>query len=265
MYSRFRPHRRELEDGGRRVRRPPGDVPGSRTYPGSPADKFEGETVKQVLNLDGHELFTQLVAQTNLVKIGPRHGLFACFVGVEEGVVRVWRQWLRDMSAKGRTVVATGPEMIVQHEGKGKEAIREIVQENKDLADESILWVSHAKNTGLRFNIKERKLRRDAPIMIRADEEDMPVSYEIEYDGTLPRFVSLICYANSHPQSSLYGHRICCSCWRSPSCKKLTNLGKQLSLVHSMQASSVIANVRINPLKAHEQCKCAAVIIHLTK
>jgi hypothetical protein len=265
MYSRFRPHRRELEDGGRRVRRPPGDVPGSRTYPGSPADKFEGETVKQVLNLDGHELFTQLVAQTNLVKIGPRHGLFACFVGVEEGVVRVWRQWLRDMSAKGRAVVATGPETIVQHEGKGKEDMREIVQENKDLADKSILWVSQAKNTGLRFNIKERKLRKDTPIMIRADEEDMPVSYEIEYDGTFPRFVSLICYANSHPQSSLYGHRICCSCWRSPSCKKLTNLGKQLSLVHSMQASSIIANVRIYPLKAHEQCKCAAVTIHLTK
>lgn len=185
MYSRFRPHRREPENGGRRVRRPPGDVPGSRTYPGSPADKFEGETVKQILSLDGYELFTQLVAQTNLVKVGPRHGLFACFVGIEEGVVRVWRQWLKDMAAKGRTPVSNASSRITKQEGKGKEVMQDTVEEKKGMGDESILWVSQAKNTGLRFNVEERKLRRDAPILIRADDEDMPVSYEIEYDGTL--------------------------------------------------------------------------------
>ncbi|KAF2796674.1 hypothetical protein K505DRAFT_270941, partial [Melanomma pulvis-pyrius CBS 109.77] len=192
LYSRFQPHRRELESGGRRVRRPPGDVPGSRTYPGSPADKFEGETVKQILSLDGHELFTQLVAQTNLVKIGPRHGLFACFVGVEEGVVRVWRDWLRDMAVKGRTVMPDTPQEGLKHEGKGKKAVREIVEEKRDLSDESILWVSQARNTGLKFNIKERKLRRDVPVLIRADEEDMPVSYEIEYDELLIRTSHLL-------------------------------------------------------------------------
>ena len=209
MYSRFRPHRRELENGGRRVRRPPGDVPGSRTYPGSPADKFEGETVKQILGLDGHELFTQLVAQTNLVKVGPRHGLFACFVGIEEGVVRVWRQWLKDMAAKGRTPISNASSRIAEHEGKGKEAIRDTLEEKKGLHDESILWVSQAKNTGLRFNVEERKLRRDAPILIRADDEDMPVSYEIEYDGTPLRSEFLAGCTNLQSQSSSSEHRIC--------------------------------------------------------
>jgi hypothetical protein len=266
MYSRFRPHRRELENRGGRVRRPPGDVPGSRTYPGSAADKFGGETVKQILSLDGHELFTQLVAQTNLVKIGPRHGLFACFVGIEEGVVRVWRQWLKDMAAKGRAAVSNTSTKIAEHAGKGKEAIRDIVEEKKGLDDESILWVSQAKNTGLRFNVEERKLRRDAPILIRADDEDMPVSYEIEYDGTLPRSEFLVGCTNLHSQSSSSEHRICCSCLRNPSCRKPMSPEKQSYLVHSTRVSNFIANMNTKHSKAHnKQLKCAEIAVHLVR
>ncbi|KAF2714216.1 hypothetical protein K504DRAFT_473323 [Pleomassaria siparia CBS 279.74] len=192
MYSCFRPHRRELETGGRRVRRRPGDVPGSRTFPGSPADKFEGETVKQILSLDSHELFTQLVSQTNLVKVGPRHGLFSCFVGVEEGVLRVWREWLRDMDAKGRAATLKAQWKVAEQEGQSKGPVRDRSDDRRNMDDDSILWVSQAKNTGLRFNIKERKLRRDNPILIRADEEDMPVSYELEYDELLVRTSHLL-------------------------------------------------------------------------
>jgi hypothetical protein len=183
MYSRFRPHRRELERGGRRVR-PPGDVPGSRTFPipGTASDRFEGETVKQILSLDGHELFTQLVAQSNLVKIGPRNGLFTCFVEIEEGVVRVWREWLRNM-ASGSDLKSVGVKQeVVEEIGKGKEVVKEVEDTRSEMDDDRVLWVSTAKNTGLRFNIRERKLRRDAPILIEVNE-DMPVSYEVEYDG----------------------------------------------------------------------------------
>lgn len=182
MYSRFRPHRRELEDGGRRVVRRPGDIPGSRTYPGTTQDKFKGDVVKQTVSLEGHELFTQLVAQTNLVKIGPYKGLFSAFVDVEEGVLRVWRHWLSEMTAKNGGSTPGVREEDVAEVGKGKEAVREVAEELFDPNDKRILWVSMAKNTGIRFNIKERKLRRDAPILIRNDE-DMPVSYDIEYDG----------------------------------------------------------------------------------
>jgi hypothetical protein len=186
MYSRFRPHRRELEDGGRRVVRRPGDIPGSRTYPGTTQDKFKGDLVRQTVSLEGHELFTQLVAQTNLVKIGPYNGLFSAFVDVEEGVLRVWRNWLSEMAAKGRGSTPDIPKEIVEEIGKGKQAVREVVEEPFDPSDKRILWVSMAKNTGIRFNVKERKLRRDAPILIRNDE-DTPVSYDIEYDGKLQR------------------------------------------------------------------------------
>jgi hypothetical protein len=182
MYSRFRPHQRELEEGGRRVLPRPGDVPGSRTFPGTAQDKYQGESVKQMLSLEAHELFTQLVAQTNLVKIGPRHGLFTCFVDVEEGVLRVWKDWLADTAAKGRLKQGSMSVEAEEKAGKGKEPVGELHQEPTDLEDPSILWVSSAKNSGIRFNVKERKFRRDIPILVRADE-DMPVTYEIEYDG----------------------------------------------------------------------------------
>jgi hypothetical protein len=184
MYSRFRPHRRDLEAGGRRVKRRPGDVLGSRTFPGAVQERYEGETVRQTLGLEAHELFTQLVAQTNLVKIGS-HNLFTNFVDIEEGVLRVWREWLRDVAAKGQTANTEVPNEVVEEVGKGKEVVREVQDVKADLDDPRILWVSSRKDSGIRFNVRERKLRGDAPILISTDE-DMPVTYEIEYDGKLP-------------------------------------------------------------------------------
>lgn len=186
MYSRFRPHRRELDSGGRRVIRRPGDIPGTRTYPGTAQDKFKGDFVRQTVSLEGHELFTQLVAQTNLVKIGPYNDLFSAFVDVEEGVLRVWRKWLSETAVTGNNFSPDIQTEAADKAGKGKEAVREVVEESFDLNDKRILWVSMARNTGIRFNVKERKLRRDAPILIRNDE-DMPVSYDIEYDGKMER------------------------------------------------------------------------------
>jgi hypothetical protein len=211
MYSRFRPHRRDLEAGGRRVLPRPGDVPGSRTFPGTVQDRYRGETVKQSLGLEAHELFTQLVAQTNLVKIGPRNGLFTCFVGVEEGVVRVWREWLGDVAAKGRMVDSNISQQTLK-EGKDKEVATNLSELSLDLEDPRILWVSPAKNTGIRFKVKERRLRRDAPILIRTDE-DMPVNYEIEYDGTQLELVVrpwLMWHRTPHPNIALiaYARRI---------------------------------------------------------
>jgi hypothetical protein len=186
MYSRFRPHRRELEDGGRRVARRPGDIPGSRTYPGTAQDKFSGEIVKQTVSLEAHELFTQLVAQVNLVKIGPYNGLFSAFVDIEEGVLRVWRKWLGEIAAKGNRVIDTSKEKA-EEVGGAKGEIRKPDDMESGSEDQRILWVSTARNTGIRFNVRERKLRRDTPILIRNDE-DLPVSYDVEYDGEFYTF-----------------------------------------------------------------------------
>lgn len=203
MYSRFRPHRRELETGGRKVKPRPGDVPGSRTFPGAVQDRYEGEVVKQTLSLEAHELFTQLVAQTNLVKIGT-HNLFTNFVDVEEGVLRVWRDWLRDTSTKGTAVNTAVPNEVVEEVGKGKEAIQEVVEEKADLEDPRILWVTPRRDSGIRFNVRERKLRRDAPILISTDE-DVPVTYDIEYEGRPSNFhiSALLLMSDRAPHSNI--------------------------------------------------------------
>ncbi|KAF2125142.1 F-box domain-containing protein [Dothidotthia symphoricarpi CBS 119687] len=184
MYSRFRPYRRELESGGRRVR--PGDVPGSRTFPGTVQDKHEGETVRQTISLEAHELFTQLVAQTNLAKIAARNGMFTSFVEVEEGVLRVWRDWLSKMAAKSARASLNPQQKAFEVEGKGKQAVNETASEKVDPDDERILWLSLDKNTGIRFNVKERKFIRDTPILVGPDE-DIPVAYELEYDEVFIR------------------------------------------------------------------------------
>ncbi|KAH7120955.1 hypothetical protein B0J11DRAFT_533011 [Dendryphion nanum] len=185
MYSRFQPHRREFEAGGWRVRGPPGDVPGSRTFPfpGTTADKFKGESVRQIVGLDSHELFTQLCAQSFLFKIGPRDGVFTASVEVEEGVVRVWREWLKDMAAKRYQKSPDLEDVLSEGSSKGKYAVEQERHERHDPQDKQTLWVSASKNTGLRFNVKERRTMNEAPILIRADE-DAPVSYEVEYKGT---------------------------------------------------------------------------------
>jgi hypothetical protein len=166
------------------------------------------------LSLESHELFTQLVAQTNLVKIGPRHGLFTSFVEVEEGVLRVWKDWLDDTATKGRQASAGVAQEVVEEVGKGKEAVKEVDEQAADVSDARILWVSPSKNTGIRFNVKERKFRRDAPILIRA-EEDVPVSFEIEYDGMHIEVDTVTCRKLTHEQNFSSEHRIFSSCLRS--------------------------------------------------
>lgn len=194
MYSRFRPHRNR-KDVTRPVRRhPAGDVPGSRTHPSSsssPLQKYgdgEEELVRQLLTLDGHELFTQLCSVTNLVKVGPRNGLFRCFVEVEDGVVRVWRDWLANMT-EGKMTEMSIQERDEINGSKGKGKFREDLAAPDVSEDEKVLWVSRSKNVGLRFRVRERRIHRELPVLMYANEE-VAVSYDIEYEGELMFCVS---------------------------------------------------------------------------
>ncbi|KAF2489496.1 hypothetical protein BU16DRAFT_183093 [Lophium mytilinum] len=192
LYSRFRPHRREIEPARRRVNRhPAGDVPGSRTHPdsssagaGTRADK--DDMVKQILGLESHELFTQLCAVGYIVRNGPRPGIFMAYTEVEEGVVRVWRDWLGKMAKRGNSGSSR-----VGSVGEGYAGQEVNTNTTLGLDEENLLWVSPAKNTGIRFNIRDRKLRREVPILLHI-EEDMPVSYEVEYDELLIRTSHLL-------------------------------------------------------------------------
>jgi len=188
FYSAFRPHRRAPAQGLAVRRHPAGDIPGSRTHPSSSASQSRHrktgdgssaeELVRQLVSLDSHELFTQLCAQIHLTKLGPRNGLFRCFVEVEEGVVRVWRGWLRDRAVGGE-------------EGGGKGKQREGLEEVR-VEKEGILWVKPGENVGLRFKVREKIFRREVPVLLRVDEE-VAVTYEIEYEGKVFEFSWAIC------------------------------------------------------------------------
>lgn len=174
LYSIFRPHRSQKER--RTNRHPAGDVPGSRTHPSSTQNNVyfsdDKEVAHQLLTLDGSELFTQLCSVVNLVKLGPRHGIFQCIVEVDESVVRVYRDWLADMaSSQGFT--------------KNRSKFRDEASSQFPLVDpedKNIVWAGSKKNIGLRFKITERTIRRDKPVLMYADE-DSTVTYDIEYEG----------------------------------------------------------------------------------
>ncbi|KAH7047631.1 hypothetical protein B0J12DRAFT_130116 [Macrophomina phaseolina] len=190
-YSRFRPFREGPETYFTRTR--PGDIPGSRTHPSSSGPRYTGggynddELVRQVVSLESEERFTQLCAVINLIKRGPRNGLFRSFVEVEDSVLRVFRDWLREMAAPAPN---GEPQLQPQSASTSRKGAAKKAED--DVADgKRLLWVGPARNVGLKFRVRERRFRRDNPILILADEETA-VSYDIEYEELLVRTSHLL-------------------------------------------------------------------------
>ena len=208
LYSSFIPYRRQIKPYAKQYRHPAGDIPGSRTHPSSSSavKEEEQDAVRQILSLEGHELFTQLCAVTNIVRVGPRNGLFRSFVEVQEGVVRVWREWL----ARRASMDAGGTESTIEisalnlDKPNGKNVIRENDVDGTGIIDicndDRILWIDMPKNVGLRVDVSEKKWRRNMPVLMHADEE-VSVSYEVVYQGTrYDRELQDISNINGHPE-----------------------------------------------------------------
>lgn len=150
MYSSFKPH--VAEENRRRRQRLDGEV-------------SDDDTAREDLFLDDGELFTQLCAVTNLVKTGPRAGLFLSHVNISDGVLRIWREWL--------TEVAT--------------PIREV---DESLDSNKILWVDAAKTVGVRFRVTLGPMER-MPV-ISGPNDQPPIAYKLEYEGeSIPVFKSM--------------------------------------------------------------------------
>lgn len=206
-YSSYKPCRRKAESPARKR---PGDIPGSRTHqePSPPAESssptpassssngpiLEPEPVKQIISLEDHELFSQLCATVNLVRNGPRMGLFRSFVSInDESVVRVWKNWLAR-----RTIVessfsnscADSLDYGISHSDvniplplrKGGQSQGDSTITHEHIAaDESILWFDLQKHVGLRVSVRETKWAGDPLVLL--DNEDEVVTYEVEYKG----------------------------------------------------------------------------------
>ncbi|KAJ8119301.1 hypothetical protein ONZ43_g3720 [Nemania bipapillata] len=162
LYSRFKPF---LGDENRRPR---------ARWPTTNVIEGTEEPLTQVpsydVNLEAGDLFTQLCAVTNLVKIGPRRGLFLSIDNVSDGVIRVWREWLREQAERSATEQ--------QRDG----------QTRPD--DSSILWIGSSKDVGVRFRVTAKE-EGQVPLLL-GQNEDPPVSYTLEYQELLVRTNKLL-------------------------------------------------------------------------
>ncbi|KAI0379204.1 hypothetical protein F5Y04DRAFT_259977 [Hypomontagnella monticulosa] len=146
LYARFRPYS------------------GDESYGPRSSQIGSAQAPSHEVLLDSGELFSQLCTVTNLVKVGPRRGLFSSFVTVTDSVIRVWRDWLA-------------------REAANTAAAKQRASSNAD--DSSILWTDSSKTVGLKFRVLEDQ-STPAPILFGRDDEPS-VSYSLEYQELLVR------------------------------------------------------------------------------
>ncbi|KAH8681053.1 hypothetical protein BX600DRAFT_445656 [Xylariales sp. PMI_506] len=164
LYSRFRPVL------GEENRRPRARYPTRSVIEGF--DQPLVDLAAHEVSLDASELFSQLCTVINLVKIGPRRGLFLSCVNIIEGVARIWREWLTsqaELSANPRSTkkaASLGP------------------------FDSSILWADRTMNVGLRVRVTVNPSFH-APVLVGPHDEP-PVSYILEYEELLVRTNQLL-------------------------------------------------------------------------
>lgn len=152
LYTSFRPLKPDSDRRALRAHPAGGFFP---PPPTSTSDDEDSELVSQDIHLESHELFSQLCTIANLVKVGPKRGLFLSCVNVGEGILRVWRDWLAERAKAGDS------------EGNENE----------------VLWADSKKTVGLRLRVVEREAV-DAGPPLRTGE-DPSVSYALFYEGMI--------------------------------------------------------------------------------
>ncbi|EAQ87777.1 hypothetical protein CHGG_04396 [Chaetomium globosum CBS 148.51] len=154
--------------------------------------------------LDDDESFTQLCAVTNLVRMGPKPGLFRSHVNVSEGVLRVWRDWLAERAAAGgRRGERAGRE--AGEAGQGQEEEEEEEEggggggdggggdegEGEGGDEDGVLWADASRDVGVRFRVAEKDIRGQHPVLVASDEQ-LPVAYRLEFGELLVRATTLL-------------------------------------------------------------------------
>ncbi|KAL2848802.1 hypothetical protein BJY01DRAFT_211331 [Aspergillus pseudoustus] len=129
-------------------------------------EDFPGEdfpAIKRPVNLEGFEEFSQLCVVVNVVKALPGTTHLISAVNVEDGVIRLFRGWLKGQA-----------------------------NDLQSSPDHHTLWVGQSKNVGLKFRVQGvTRLDTSLPVLIRRDEESF-LSYEIFVDELLVRTTRLL-------------------------------------------------------------------------
>lgn len=142
--------------------------------------------VTRVVNLDHEEDFSQLCTVVNLVKVMPDSHLLLSAITIEEGIIRLWRDWLMLQAhmlndEMAREVAGVEEEVILP--GGGIQT-RRTVDESNTSEYHRMLWVDNRRNVGLRLRVRERKWDPNTSILINRDEQS---GYQVEIEGMLMR------------------------------------------------------------------------------
>ncbi|KAL4918148.1 hypothetical protein BDW62DRAFT_181929 [Aspergillus aurantiobrunneus] len=147
LYSIFRPVEPGEESGH----------PDSKTAVEDPL------TVRRPVSIEGYENFSQLCVVVNVVKVSPGTSVLLSAVNVEDGVIRLFRDWLKGQAKREHVPYSHDPLIGNQ--------------------DSGILWADQSKNVGLKFRVREvTKLDSNFPVLVHRDDESFS-SYEICIDG----------------------------------------------------------------------------------
>ncbi|KAI9934797.1 hypothetical protein ASPWEDRAFT_655724 [Aspergillus wentii DTO 134E9] len=161
VYSRFRPETC-VEERAR----------GARLVVSS-SDK--AMTMSRDLVIAQFDDFSQLSIAVNLVKVMPRSHLLLSAVTVEQGVIRLFKNWLKERNAAGQ---------CVSSDGRATEASNS----TSTPSDRQMLWVDGEKNVGLTMRIKEKKYTGNTPV----PTTEGTVCYEVEVDEIYIRTTRLL-------------------------------------------------------------------------
>ncbi|KAK0744838.1 hypothetical protein B0T21DRAFT_429713 [Apiosordaria backusii] len=156
VYSHFKP---VLQDENRRPR---ARYPRRLSQQPQPEQNEEEPIIPhQDIYLDEDESFSQLCVITNLVKLGPKPGLFLSHVNLSEGLVRLKRNFLSAASSSNRT------------------------------SQSEILWADTKQTIGLKFKVEEKDTGIERPVLV-AEGEELPVAYRLQFEELVVRAGELL-------------------------------------------------------------------------
>ncbi|KAL4978578.1 hypothetical protein BDW66DRAFT_15887 [Aspergillus desertorum] len=117
--------------------------------------------VRRAVSIESFEDFSQLCVVVNVVKVLPGTDVLLSAVNVEDGVIRLFRDWLKGQSNYPQDSQS---------------------QTASEYQDHAVLWVDDSKNVGLKFRVSEvTKLDSNFPVLVHRDDETF-ASFEIVID-----------------------------------------------------------------------------------
>lgn len=129
--------------------------------------------VGRVINMDGHELFSQLCTSLTLIKIVQCGHVYV----QEKNTVRLWRDWLSQCASYSTELIRGGASV---------ERSRSSSQERSLFSSEfdRTIWTDRGQNVGLRVRVHDRKSSlEERHDQFQNVDEDPPVSYDLDIKG----------------------------------------------------------------------------------